>query len=374
MQAAIHINDWASVSPLGSNRKGIFENYLKPAHLLRFNGDWSSPVTAAAEEELSTLKADPRYKELDRTVLLAILASRTLQAVPAGAGLSIGSSRGATELFEKHFSEFQNTGSVSPHASPSTTLGNISSWVANDLGLRGFEMSHSITCSTALHSLVNACAWLSAGYSETFLAGASEAPLTPFTIAQMKALRIYARATADDFPCLSWHPDKQRNTMVLGEGAAIFALGKKGYNSHGIIRGIGFSTEKITHGGSISESGDCLYQSMEMCLEGISKSSVDAIVLHAPGTIRGDMAEKNAVQRVFGDRTPLLTSNKWKVGHSLATSGALSLEFALLMLRHQCFIALPWENDFVRHQPLQNILINAAGFGGNAVSLLISRN
>ena len=72
-------------------------------------------------------------------------------------------------------------------------MGNISSWVAHDLQTEGPEISHSITCSTALHALLNGVAWLQSGKQIKFLVGGSEAPLTPFTIAQMQALKIYAK-------------------------------------------------------------------------------------------------------------------------------------------------------------------------------------
>ena len=108
-------------------------------------------------------------------------------------GINLGSSRGATQLFEKHHQEFIETGKTATLTSPTTTLGNISSWVAHDLKNNGPEISHSITCSTALHAILNAVAWLQSGMATKFLVGGSEAPLTAFTIAQMHALKIYAK-------------------------------------------------------------------------------------------------------------------------------------------------------------------------------------
>jgi 3-oxoacyl-(acyl-carrier-protein) synthase len=61
---------------------------------------------------------------------------------------------GATDLFENTIRVFK-TGKAQTLASPTTTLGNISSWVAHDLQSSGPEISHSITCSTALHAVLN---------------------------------------------------------------------------------------------------------------------------------------------------------------------------------------------------------------------------
>ena len=82
-------------------------------------------------------------------------------------------------------------------SSPTTTLGNISSWVAHELNQKGLVVSHSITCSTALHGLVNAVAYLHSGMAEEFIIGGTEAANTPFSIAQMKALKIYASNAED---------------------------------------------------------------------------------------------------------------------------------------------------------------------------------
>jgi 3-oxoacyl-(acyl-carrier-protein) synthase len=92
--------------------------------------------------------------------------------------------------------------------------------VAHDLKNKGPEISHSITCSTALHAILNAVAWLQSGMATRFLVGGSEAPLTAFTLAQMQALKIYANEESE-FPCKAFDLTKTKNSMVLGEGAGI---------------------------------------------------------------------------------------------------------------------------------------------------------
>jgi 3-oxoacyl-(acyl-carrier-protein) synthase len=103
---------------------------------------------------------------------------------------------------------------------------------------------------------------------------------------------------------------------------------------------------------------------------------VDVIVMHAPGTKAGDLTEYKAIQKTFGIYLPLLTTNKWKIGHTFGASGMLSIEMAILMLQHQKFIGVPLISNAI---PVQNpnrvikkVLINAVGFGGNAVSVLLS--
>ena len=102
-------------------------------------------------------------------------------------------------------------------------------------------------------------------------------------------------------------------------------------------------------------------------------NEVDAVVMHAPGTIGGDLAEVNAVKKVFSDKLPAMTSNKWKTGHSFAASGILSLQMAVLMLQHQQFLTVPFSEFQQKPDKLEKILVNSVGFGGNAVSILIGR-
>ncbi|MDI1254966.1 MAG: beta-ketoacyl synthase N-terminal-like domain-containing protein [Flavobacterium sp.] len=384
MPQKIAITAIASISPLGNNPKTIWENYLSEQHCFTERSFGNQKVLVAAldlpsKEVISELrKSDPKYKSLDDSVLYAIAASR--EAVKnagwnndAAFGINIGSSRGATTLFEKHFETFLASGKAQTLASPTTTLGNISSWVAHDLQSEGPEISHSITCSTALHALLNGVAWLLAGMADKFLVGGSEAPLTHFTIAQMQAMKIYAKENTA-FPNLAMDFEKSKNTMILGEGASICCLeiGTE-ENALAYIEGIGYATEILEHNTSISAEADCFKKSMLMALKNMPLEDVDVIVMHAPGTIKGDLSEYKAIQNIFGEKLPLLTTNKWKIGHTFGASGMLGVEMALLMMEHDVFIGVPFTKVQNQKKPIKNVLVNAVGFGGNAVSILLEK-
>lgn len=384
MNQKISITALASLSTLGTTKKEIWDNYLTPkSHIAKKQiGDksvWAASISEKLNEEIQKLQeSDMKYKGLDKSVVYAIYVSRLAMQQANWStedifGINIGSSRGATELFEKYHAEFVQTNRVSTLASPTTTLGNISSWVANDLQSSGPEISHSITCSTSLHSLLNGVAWLLSGMTDKFLVGGSEAPLTPFTIAQMQALSIYSRQE-DDYPCKAFDLSKKENTMVIGEGASVIALeiGEKD-NALAFVEGIGYATEVLQHNISISTDAECFQKSMKMALKNTPIEEVDAIVMHAPGTIKGDTSELNAIRKVFGNQLPFLTTNKWKIGHTFGASGLLSVELAVLMLQNQELIAIPFYEQEKRNRSIKKILVNAVGFGGNAVSILISK-
>jgi len=384
LKIKIAITSLASISPLGKNPEAIWRNYLSPKTLIStkdFNGKSQFVATIPSEirTEIADLrKEDIKYKALDETVLLAILASRQAMANAGWQqgddfGINIGSSRGATQLFEKYHQEFLETGKTATLTSPTTTLGNISSWVAHDLKSAGPEISHSITCSTALHSVLNAVAWLQSGLATKFLVGGSEAPLTAFTLAQMQALKIYAKED-QEYPCRAFDFNKTKNTMVLGEAASVACLELgESQKALGYITGIGYATDDLEHNISISEEAKCFQKSMAMALQNTDLEEVDAIVMHAPGTLKGDTSEYKAIQKVFGNNLPMLTTNKWKVGHTFGASGMLNIELALLMMQHQTFVGIPYIAEPNPRKTIRKVLINAVGFGGNAVSILVSK-
>jgi len=379
----ISITAIASLSALGNTPDMVWGNYLRPQHCFskrQFGKTeaFAAVLDAESRQIIEKLKnSDSKYKSLDDSVLFAIAVSRNAIAQAkwdkdATFGINLGSSRGATGLFEKHHTDFVQTGKATTLSSPTTTLGNISSWVAHDLQSTGPEISHSITCSTALHALLNGVAWLRAGMADKFLVGGSEAPLTEFTIAQMHALKIYAKEE-QEFPCRAFDLEKKQNTMILGEGAAVCCLeiGKK-ENALAFIEGIGYATEILEHGTSISAEADCFQKSMKMALQNTALSEVGAIVMHAPGTKAGDLTEYRAIQKIFGSDIPMLTTNKWKTGHTFAASGMLNIELAVMLLQHQAFINVPFGVVQNARKEIRKVLVNAVGFGGNAVSILIA--
>ncbi len=378
----ISITSIASVSALGTGEQ-CWESFRQTSHLLKRNsfqgqGVWAGNIPEATLEEIRRLRTENNnYRKLDPSVLYAIWISR--QAVAQSGwdkesnfGINIGSSRGATTLFEDYHRDFLLDSRIPANTSPSTTLGNISSWVAQDMNSEGPELSHSITCSTSLHALLNGVAWIRSGLADKFLVGGSEAPLTNFTIAQMQALKIYSNRE-DHFPCRALDFNKSQNTMVLGEGAVAACL-EKGINERTLARieGIGYGTEPLEHAASFSEEGECLRRSMEMACEGIDRKDVDIVVMHAPGTIKGDKSEFKAIQNVFGEQIPAVTTNKWQIGHTLGASGMMSIHMAILMLEKQQFVGVPFVKAEIMPKKIERILVNAVGFGGNAVSILLS--
>jgi 3-oxoacyl-[acyl-carrier-protein] synthase II len=384
------ITGLGSISAQGHDADSVRSSYQAGGTRLarRSLGGDAVPVgalSADAEAALASfLASHGRYHDLDRSVILALYAAdqviRGAHSVDDGLGVVVGSSRGATGAWEAYHSAFLASGEQRTPSltSPTTTLGNLSSWVAQHVGATGPTSEMSSTCSTSLYAVGTAMAWLRAGMAARFVVGGTEAPLTPFTIAQMRALRLYSKTGEVPFPCRPCASDGGRtNSMVLGEGACLFLLELREREDRapclGVIRGAGFAVEAIATGTALSDEGLALRLSMRRALADAGLERVDALVTHSPGTALGDRAELRAVEGVFGADLPLLTSNKWILGHTLGAAGALAVEYALFILREQRWVEYPYPVPFTNPpRCIETVMVNSVGFGGNAASLVLA--
>jgi 3-oxoacyl-(acyl-carrier-protein) synthase len=378
----VFINTTASISVLGPNAIEIWKNLKssKPNFTATWINEKPVMVCALNEEQnnnIETLRNESKLLyNLDKTTLLAIAAGRELaesfQPDTSHLGINIGSSRGATHSFEEAHKQFVQQGDVPFMTSPTTTLGNVASSVAQDLGLKGPAISHSITCSSALHALLNASAFLQSGMLDHFIIGGTEAPITDFTIAQMQALKLYSPLT-EDFPCRSLDFSKSQNTLVLGEAACLALLSTTSSKDAIEVAGVGYATEQINHSVALSSDARCLQKSMQMALHQSAMQTVDAIVMHAPGTVKGDQSELKAIENTF-EQIPALTTNKFLIGHTFGASGAMSLEMAVMMIKHNHFISNPFYTNENLPDNIKTVMVNAVGFGGNAVSVILKKS
>lgn len=315
---------------------------------------------------------------------LGVLAAR--QAIAAAdfsrraspVGVIVASSRGATETLEHRHAEFLETGRARTLSSPTTTLGSLSSSIAHELAQNDVVEAISSACTSSLHALLLGVAWLRSGLGDACLVGGAEAPLTPFTLAQFSALGLIEQETLAPPPCrpLAREP---ANSLVLGEGACILAiesLSPRGAKLRGAlaeVSGVGAAVEKAHSLTGITEQGDALARAMTRALREHG-DSVDAVVVHAPGTKNGDLAELAAIRRVFGTNPPALCSNKWQLGHTFGASGALGVELGLALLAGVRPATPPYASALTTPpRDVSSVLINTAGFGGAAASVVLRR-
>ncbi len=378
MPKKIYIKAYSSVSSLGHLEEEILSSIKNNTSSIKpMFGKQVACLPQHSEDGLNRfLNKYPQYKKVDRSIQLVLwMGHRLRKSIPIlpNTGINVSSSRGASHFWEEQHKQFLENNQLSVFTSPNTTLGNVSSYLGGLLNTNGINFSHSITCSSALHSICNGYAWLKSGLSDTFICGGTESCISPFTLEMFSKMGIYSK-DGSPYPSTPLHLNNSSNRMILGEGAGLFYLDTSPEDAIAEIEGIGFASETLKHPADISEEGTAYQTSMMNACQSILLDQVDYVLMHAPGTLKGDLSEAHAIHSVFGKDKVNMFSSKYLYGHSLGASGALNIDFALRMFKHQLHPKFPYETTCI-HKPIQpnRILINASGFGGNAVSILLRK-
>ncbi|PSB01660.1 beta-ketoacyl-ACP synthase [Merismopedia glauca] len=244
--------------------------------------------------------------------------------------------------------------------------------VARKLGTNGPVASPMSACTSGLWAIAHGVEWLQTGICRRVIVGATESCITPLNLTGFT--QIGALATNGAYPF-----DKNREGMVLGEGAAVLLLEAlprgKSYpqKAYGQVLGFAFSNDAY-HPTAPNPDYHLAAKTIKLCLErsGVSLESVGYIHAHGTGTRLNDSREAQLIQTRFPQKVPV-SSTKGATGHTLGASGMLGAAFTLLALQQQVLppcvglMEPEFDLDFVleaRHQPIETALCLGFGFGG----------
>ncbi|RXZ49650.1 beta-ketoacyl-[acyl-carrier-protein] synthase family protein [Agromyces binzhouensis] len=215
--------------------------------------------------------------------------------------------------------------------------------VGMDLHARAGIRTVVSACASSTESLVNAWEHLQDGVADVVIAGGSEAAIHPVTIASFSSMQALSRRNDD--PAIASRPyDLGRDGFVMGEGAAALVLETE---EHAKARGARIYAELL--GGAITSDayhitapdpeGSAAARAMKAAIAGAgaSLSDVRHVNAHATSTPVGDIAEYNALRRVFGDGLDdiAVTATKASTGHLLGGAGAIESIFTVLALHER---------------------------------------
>jgi nodulation protein E len=238
-------------------------------------------------------------------------------------------------------------------------------------------------CASANHAIIQAAQQIRYGLADAAVTGGTEACLTYGALHAWEAMRVLADDTCRPFSA-------NRHGLVLGEGAAIFALESleharaRGATVLAELAGCGMTADATD---IVMPSADDAAAAMHQALADaeLSPADVDYINAHGTGTQANDVTETKAIRLAFGAHADRLavSSTKSMHGHALGASGALELVAAIGALRDG--VVPPTANldkvdpacdlDYVpntaREMPVRAVLSNSFAFGGlNAVLAL----
>ena len=212
--------------------------------------------------------------------------------------------------------------------------------IGMDLHARAGITTVVSACASSTESLVNAYNRLQAGLADVVIAGGSEAAIHPLPIASFAAMQALSKRNDD--PATASRPyDLTRDGFVLGEGAAALVVETE---EHALARGAHIYAELL--GGSVTSDayhitapdpeGSAAARAMVATIRnaGADLSDVMHINAHATSTPVGDIAEYNAMRRVFGDLLEgiPISATKASTGHLLGGAGAIEALFTVKAL------------------------------------------
>ncbi|MGO4105622.1 beta-ketoacyl synthase [Leifsonia sp. YAF41] len=358
------------------------------------------PVTFAAQAKVSPSSVLERHetKRLDPSSQFALIAGREAWADagspevdPERLAVDWSTGIGGVWTLLDAWDTLRERGPrrVLPMTVPMLMPNGPGAAIGMDLHARAGIRTVVSACASSTEALVNAYDRLQAGLADVIIAGGSEAAIHPLPIASFAAMQALSKRNDD--PATASRPyDLTRDGFVLGEGAAALVVETE---EHALARGARIYAELL--GGSITSDayhitapdpeGSAAARAMLTTIQnaGASLADVSHINAHATSTPVGDIAEYNALRRVFGDLLDGIpvSATKASTGHLLGGAGAIEALFTVKALHER--LAPPTINlteqdpaiplDVVtspRALPAGDLLAisNSFGFGGhNAV-------
>lgn len=331
----------------------------------------------------------PQNNTYSRTALLGCIAAK--QALKHAnindinafrTGLISSTSVGGMDMTEKHFQKYQSNPESrkfisSHHAADSTEK------IAEYLGITEFSTTISTACSSAANAIMLGARLIKSGQLDRVIVGGTDG-LAKFTINGFKTLMILSDSDCTPF-------DANRKGLNLGEAAAYLVLESEAVVKHdnkvvlGYLAGYGNANDAF-HQTASSENGEGAFLAMSKALDvaQLAPEHISYINAHGTATPNNDLSEGQAIKRIFGHAIPDFSSTKAFTGHTLAAAGAIEAVYSVLALQNNVMFpnlnfktAIPELNILpvtkVTEKPIDYVLSNSFGFGGNCSTLIFSK-
>ncbi|WP_369229158.1 beta-ketoacyl synthase [Streptomyces sp. R21] len=348
-------------------------------------------------------------RRLDRAAQFAVVTARgavadsgiDLAALdPYRVGVTVGSAVGATMGLDQEYRVVSDGGRLAavdhtyavPHLYDFMVPSSFAAEVAWAVGAEGPSTVVSTGCTSGIDSVGYAIELVREGSADVVIAGSSDAPISPITMACFDAIKA-TTPRHDDPECASRPFDATRNGFVLGEGAAFFVLEelesahKRGAHIYAEIAGYA-TRSNAYHMTGLRPDGVEMAEAIGLALTEaqLAPDAIDYINAHGSGTKQNDRHETAAFKRSLGEhayQTPV-SSIKSMVGHSLGAIGSIEIAASALAMEYD--VVPPTANlhtpdpecdlDYVpvtaRDQLIDVVLTVGSGFGGFQSAMVLA--
>jgi minimal PKS ketosynthase (KS/KS alpha) len=349
-------------------------------------------------------------RRMDRAAQFAVVTAREAIAdsgldlngiAPHRAGVAVGTAVGASMSLEQEYRVVSDGGQLDlvdheyavPHLYGYFVPSSFAAEVAWSAGAEGPATVVSTGCTSGLDSVGYAAELILDNSVDVMIAGGTDAPITPITVACFDAIK--ATTPRNDDPGSASRPfDLTRDGFVLGEGAAMFVLEeleaarRRGAQPYAEIAGYA-SRCNAFHMTGLRPDGREMAEAIRVALNQarMNPADVDYINAHGSGTKQNDLHETAAFKRCLGEharRTPV-SSIKSMVGHSLGAIGSIEIAASVLAMENN--VVPPTANlrvpdpecdlDYVpltaRDWQTDTVLTVGSGFGGFQSAMVLAR-
>ncbi|MFF2143622.1 beta-ketoacyl-[acyl-carrier-protein] synthase family protein [Kitasatospora sp. NPDC058190] len=349
-------------------------------------------------------------RRLDRAAQFALVAGAEAVADsgldldrtdPSRIGVMLGSAVGCSTSLEREYVVTSNRGAnwlvdhhyTVPHLYDQFIPSSMAGELAWSVGAEGPVSMVSTGCTSGIDAIGHAAQLIREGVVDVMVAGATDAPITPITVACFDAIR--ATSPRNDDPEHASRPfDNTRNGFVLGEGSAVLVLEsaerarRRGARLYAELGGYATRSNAYHMTGLHPEGREMATAIDEALAQArLDPTAVDYVNAHGSGTRQNDRHETAAFKRSLGDhayRTPV-SSIKSMVGHSLGAIGSIEIAACALAIEHS--VVPPTANlherdpecdlDYVplaaRDARLDAVLTVGSGFGGFQSAMVLRR-
>ena len=310
-------------------------------------------------------------------------------------GVILGSGIGGIETIEIENRKCFEKGPdrVSPMYIPMGIINMATGNVAIDIGAKGESIAMVTACATGTHCIGESFRMIKHGYQDIVLAGGTESPITPLSIAGFA--NIKALSKSEDKTRASIPFDKERNGFVMGEGAGIVILEElehakaRGAKIYAEIIGYGATSDSY-HITSPAPGGEGGARAMKIAMQegNVKPEEITYINAHGTSTLLNDSCETQAIKTALGEtasKNVKVSSTKGHTGHLMGAAGGIEAIVCAKAIEEGFIPAtinykVPDEEcdlDIVPNKGIKTkvnyAMSNSLGFGGHNSSILLKK-